>query len=72
MTEKNLREGQAWAKKMMKFLDAVFREQFHLWLILFVLTWVVALIITIQGLVKWLNFHSQIKKIEVELANLEK
>jgi len=56
---------------MMKFLDAVFREQFHLWLILFVLTWIVALIIAIQGLVKWLNFHSQIKKIEVEIANLE-
>jgi len=57
---------------MMKFLDAVFREQFHLWLILFVLVWIVALIIAIQGLVRWLNFYSQIKKVEIELVNLEK
>jgi len=43
VTEKNLREGRDWAKKMIKFLDVVFREGFHFWLILFVLVWVVAL-----------------------------
>ncbi|RHZ35625.1 hypothetical protein [endosymbiont GvMRE of Glomus versiforme] len=54
-------------KNILNFLQTNFFILFIVWLLL----WLVTIILLIHGLSKWLNAHSDIEKIKLELETLK-
>ena len=62
--------NRTWAKNFDWFLENVVREQLWFWLILYVTALIIALTISVRGVIKYLNFNSQCKNIESQIAGL--